>query len=88
MQSRKCYTCQVEKDLSYFTPSKRKYQIKKYLNHMLNCDECILDNTRKLKGTVWFNFETNKFENFNLETEDEILLFFDDKLAKFKNNGN
>lgn len=51
---------------------------------MLNCDECILDNTSKNKGTVWFNFDTNKFENFNFETEDEMLLFFDNKLAKFK----
>lgn len=81
---RKCYTCQVEKDLSEFTPSKRKYQIKKYLNHMLNCDECILENTRKNNGTVWFNFELHKFENFNLATDEEILLFFDDKLSKFK----
>jgi hypothetical protein len=81
---RKCYTCQVEKDLSEFTPSKRKYQIKKYLNHMLNCDECILENTRRNNGTVWFNFELHKFENFNLATDEEILLFFDDKLSKFK----
>ncbi len=81
---RKCYTCQVEKDLSDFTPSKRKYQIKKYLNHMLNCDECILENTRRNNGTVWFNFELHKFENFNLATDEEILLFFDDKLSKFK----
>jgi len=84
MESRKCFTCQIEKKLSEFTPSKRKYQVKKYLNHMINCDECILDNTRKQKGTVWYNFETNKFEVFNLETEEEILLFFDGKLSKFK----
>lgn len=81
---RKCFTCQVEKSLSDFTPSKRKYQVKKYLNHMINCDECILDNTRKQKGTVWYNFETNKFDVFNLETEEKILLFFDGKLSKFK----
>lgn len=82
--SRKCYTCQVEKPLSDFTPSKRKYQIKKYLNHMLNCDECILENTRKNNGTAWFNFELNKFEVHNLVTDEEILLFFDNKLSKFK----
>lgn len=82
--SRKCFTCQVEKPLSDFTPSKRKYQVKKYLGMMLSCDECILDNTRKNKGTVWFNFEINKFEVHNLATEEEMLLFFDDKLAKFK----
>lgn len=51
---------------------------------MINCDECILDKTKRQKGTVWFNFETNKFEVFNFETEEEILLFFDDKLSKFK----
>ena len=51
---------------------------------MINCDECILDNTRKNKGTVWINFETNKFEFHNLSTEEEMLLFFDDKLTKFK----
>ena len=84
MIKRKCYTCQIEKPLSDFTPSKRKYQIKKYLGMLLNCDECVLDETRKHKGTVWFNFDTNKFEVFNFETEEEILLFFDDKLSKFK----
>jgi len=84
MESRKCFTCQVEKTLSEFTPSKRKYQVKKYLNHMINCDECILEQTRERKGTVWFNFDTNKFEVFNFETEEEMLLFFDDKLSKFK----
>lgn len=51
---------------------------------MLNCDECILDNTSENKGTVWFNFETNKFEVHNFETDEEMLLFFDDKLSKFK----
>ncbi len=40
---------------------------------------------QKAKRTVWFNFETNKFEIFNFETEEEMLLFFDDKLSKFKN---
>lgn len=84
MMKRKCFTCQVEKPLSDFTPSKRKYQVKKYLNHMINCDECILDQTRKRKGTVWYNFETNKFDNFNIETEEGILMFFDNKLSKFK----
>jgi hypothetical protein len=84
MESRKCFTCQVEKPLSDFTPNRRKYQIKKYLGMLLNCDECILYKTSKNKGTVWFNFDINKFEVHNLETEDEILLFFDDKLSKFK----
>ena len=84
MESRKCFTCQVDKPLSEYTPSKRKYQVKKYLNHMINCDECILENTRRQKGTVWYNFEIKKYENFNFKTEEEILLFFDDKLAKFK----
>jgi len=84
MMKRKCFSCQVEKPLSDFTPSKRKYQVKKYLNHMINCDECILDKTKRQKGTVWFNFDINKFEVFNFETEEEILLFFDDKLSKFK----
>jgi hypothetical protein len=84
MQNRKCFSCQVDKPLSDFTPSKRKYQVKKYLNHMINCDECILEQTRERKGTVWFNFETNKFDVFNLETEEKILLFFDNKLSKFK----
>jgi hypothetical protein len=51
---------------------------------LLNCDECILDKTKRQKGTVWFNFDINKFEVFNFETEEEILLFFDDKLSKFK----
>jgi hypothetical protein len=51
---------------------------------MINCDECILENTRKQKGTVWFNFDTYKYENFNFEREEEMLLFFDDKLSKFK----
>ena len=88
MESRKCFTCQIEKKLSEFTPSKRKYQVKKYLNHMINCDECILENTRKQKGTVWYNFETSKFDIFNFETEEEMLLFFDDKLSKFKNEKN
>ena len=52
---------------------------------MINCDECILDNTQKQKGTVWYNFETSKYEIFNFETDEEMLLFFDDKLSKFKN---
>ena len=80
MQNRKCFSCQVEKPLSDFTPSKRKYQVKKYLNHMINCDECILDQTRERKGTVWFNFDTNKFEVHNFKTDEEILLFYDNKL--------
>lgn len=82
--SMKCFTCNVDKPLSEYTPNRRKYQIKKYMGMMLNCDECILENTRKRKGTVWFNFDTYKFDNFNFETEEEMLLFFDDKLSKFK----
>lgn len=84
MQNRKCFTCQVKKPLSEYTPSKRKYQVKKYLNHMINCDECILENTRKQKGTVWYNFEIKKYENFNFKTEEEMLLFYDNKLSIFK----
>lgn len=80
MENRKCFSCQVEKPLSDFTENRRKYQIKKYLGMLLNCDECILDKTKRQKGTVWFNFETNKFEVFNFETEEEILLFYDNKL--------
>ena len=84
MESRKCFTCQVEKPLSDFTENRRKYQVKRYLGMLLNCDECILDKTKRQKGTVWFNFDTNKFDNFNFETEEEMLLFYDDKLSKFK----
>ena len=51
---------------------------------LLNCDECILEKTRKNNGTAWFNFELNKFEVHNLVTDEEILLFFDNKLSKFK----
>lgn len=51
---------------------------------MLNCDECILDSAVKRKGCVHFNFETNKFEVHNFETDEEMLLFYDNKLSKFK----
>jgi len=43
-----------------------------------------ISNDYFINPTVWFNFDTNKFDNFNFETEEEILLFFDDKLSKFK----
>ena len=80
MESRKCFTCQIEKPLSNFTPNRRKYQVKRYLGMLLNCDECILDKTKRQKGTVWFNFDTNKFEVHNFKTDEEILLFYDNKL--------
>jgi hypothetical protein len=82
--SRKCFTCQIDKPLSDYTPNRRKYQVKQYLGMMLNCDECILDSAVKRKGCVHFNFETNKFEVHNFETDEEMLLFYDNKLSKFK----
>ena len=78
--SRKCFTCQVEKPLSDFTPNRRKYQIKKYKGMLLNCDECILEKTKDQRSCVHFNFETNKYEVHNFKTDEEILLFYDNKL--------
>ena len=59
--SRKCFTCQIEKPLSDFTPNRRKYQIKKYMGMLLNCDECILEKTKDQRSCVYFNFDTNKY---------------------------
>ena len=78
--SRKCFTCQIEKPLSDYTPNRRKYQIKKYKGMMLNCDECILEKTKDQRSCVYFNFDTNKYEVHNFKTEEEILLFYDNKL--------
>lgn len=79
--TRKCFTCQIEKLLSAFSPNKRKYQITKYNGMCLNCNDCIIERTMKDLSCVKFNHETNKYELHKFNSKDEVLEWYDNKLV-------
>lgn len=78
--TRKCFTCNIEKPLSAFSPNKRKYQIPRYKGMCLNCDECIIERTLKDLSCVKYNHQTNRYELHKFNSKDEVLEWYDNKL--------
>ena len=83
IEKRACFTCGVVKPVTDYCRNDRKYKIKKYLGVSINCFQCIVDSAKKDFSAVNFNFETNKYEIINFKSEEEILMFYDNKKFKY-----
>jgi len=83
IEKRPCFTCGVEKPLTDFLENNRKYKVKKYLGVSINCIECIIDRVKTNFKAVNFNYDENKYEIINFNTEEEILMFYDKKRFKY-----
>ena len=76
--SKKCFSCKIEKPLSQFKPDKRKYQLKADKKTCKVCNSCEFDRASKDLSVVRFNFEIEKFEVIKFENKEQVLKYFKD----------
>lgn len=77
--SKKCFSCKIEKPLSEYKPDNRKYQLKADKNTCKFCTSCEFKRAIRRLGVVRFNFETSKFEVIDFENEEEVVKYFKEK---------
>jgi hypothetical protein len=79
MESKKCFTCKIEKPLNQFDIDRMKYQLKSDKGTCKVCKECELNKALKTLSIIRYNFEIMKFEIINFDNADEVLNYFNKK---------
>lgn len=72
---KECFYCKIEKPLDDYQINRRKYQVKADKGRCISCKQCFLEQSIKDMSVIYFNFEINKYEIVNFETEQEVINF-------------
>jgi predicted metal-binding protein len=79
MESKKCFTCKIEKTLNQFDVDRMEYQLKTDKGTCKVCKDCELNKALKTLSIIRYNFEIMKFEIINFNNHDEVLNYFNKK---------
>jgi predicted metal-binding protein len=79
MESKKCFTCNIEKPLNQYDIDRMKYQLKSDKGTCKVCRECNVNKALKTLSIIRYNFEIMKFEVINFDNTDGVLNYFNEK---------